>query len=263
MIGFLNTNWAIIKLVFASLFILGMMLVFGFLFLFLSKKIIAKLVYVWSYLIVRVAGGRIVVQGKLPDYHQPNSLVVSNHITWLDIPVLLHVCCVNFIANEKIKKWFFVGKVFTQVGAIFIGSGKNRDLNLINKTIANALSNGASLGLFPEGHTTAGDGIDTFKASVFEAAKIANSRITPVTINYYDKKNQRINVSHHVTFHKKTLFGSALSMLKLNGFKIVVTCLDSFSSEGYHDRYSINGHVHGLIQHAYDANIAKCINYKI
>ena len=62
-------------------------------------------------------------------------IVVANHISWLDIFVLLSVLPVSFIAKIEIKKWFFLGNLVEMAGTIFIDRNRRKSIRKLRRKL--------------------------------------------------------------------------------------------------------------------------------
>lgn len=128
-------------------------------------------------------GLRMTVEGS--PYKGP-CLYVGNHITYIDpVVVLMHVEA-NVVAKAEILKWPLVGYGAYLGGTIFVKrEEKNSRMEAAN-TISEALHNGVSILVFPEGTTSAGPGTLPFRPRTFEAAFLAEVPVQPIAIIYDD-----------------------------------------------------------------------------
>ncbi|MFZ1415648.1 MAG: lysophospholipid acyltransferase family protein [Defluviicoccus sp.] len=93
-------------------------------------------------------------------------LYASNHVSYLDIPVLSLLLDASFIAKAEVKSWPLIGFIGRLTGTVFIrrqaaGAKRQRD------EIADRLARGDNLILFPEGTSTDGAGVAPFRSSLF------------------------------------------------------------------------------------------------
>ncbi|MBD3640606.1 MAG: 1-acyl-sn-glycerol-3-phosphate acyltransferase [Marinobacter sp.] len=128
----------------------------------------------------RCLGLHIRWQGPPP---QANSLVVSNHISWCDIPILGGLAPVRFLSKAEVACWPLIGWLAQQAGTLFIrrGGGQARQ---VKSAIGSALASGESVLIFPEGTTSAGLTVLPFHGLLLGAAREANVVIQPATICY-------------------------------------------------------------------------------
>lgn len=119
----------------------------------------------WAMLVARVMGISITITGSVP---QPPFLLVSNHLSYVDIIPFWYTLKTTFIAKSEINKWPVIGRVASLLGIVFINREKNRDLNRVNKVIEENLSSTQGLILFPEGTSSRGKRVLPFKSSLLQ-----------------------------------------------------------------------------------------------
>lgn len=122
----------------------------------------------------------------------PGTLFVSNHISWLDIPVLGSALDTAFIAKADVKGWPLIGPLSRRSGTLFVKREERHRVRDQASSIEQRLRAGHSLLLFPEGTTSDGTGILPFRSSLFEAAQHA-SRVQPLAIGYHAGDGRRLD----------------------------------------------------------------------
>jgi lyso-ornithine lipid O-acyltransferase len=135
----------------------------------------------WMRRLTRILGLDIRVLGALPE--RP-VLVVSNHTSWLDVPVLASTIPVSFISKIEIREWPLLGILAARAGTLFIQRGGRNAANQAMEQIAFRLRRDHSIAMFPEGTTTDGHSVRRFHPRLFGAAVHADSYIQPVAIRY-------------------------------------------------------------------------------
>jgi len=115
-----------------------------------------------------------------------NVLIVANHISWLDIFVLLALQPARFIAKADIRRWPVVGRLAANVGTLFVEREKRRHAHSINREAATALARGDVVAIFPEGTTTDGTTLLPFRGSLLQPIVDAAGHVQPVAIRYRD-----------------------------------------------------------------------------
>ncbi len=112
-----------------------------------------------------------------------NTIIVCNHISYLDIPILLSYFKGRFIVTKDIRKWPILGWTIAMLGHVFIDRGNKESYEKINNAVKDN-----TLIIFPEGHTSSGKTIKKFKDGAFVAALKNNVPILPVVIKYNKKE---------------------------------------------------------------------------
>jgi lyso-ornithine lipid O-acyltransferase len=118
--------------------------------------------------------------GQPPD----NGLLVSNHLSHLDILLYAAVMPCVFIAKSEVVKWPMFGLLARCGGTIFVERGRVRGVNDPAREIADALRLGIPVVLFPEGTSTDGSAVLPFRSAFFEPAIAARAAIRPAAIAY-------------------------------------------------------------------------------
>ncbi len=140
----------------------------------------------WSARLLRIlrieARFHGVPAGGLPG----NLLIVANHVSWLDIFVLLALEPARFVGKAEIRRWPVVGRLSANVGTLFVERERRRHAHSINREAARALARGDVIAIFPEGTTTDGTTLLPFKSSLLQPIVDAEGSVQPVAIRYRD-----------------------------------------------------------------------------
>ncbi len=136
----------------------------------------------WCRAVVRASGVRVRITGTAPP--TGGLLLVANHISWLDIPLLAAVRPARMLAKTEIRRWPVAGALAARGGALFIERDRLRALPETVAHIAGELRAGAAVAAFPEGSTWCGRAQGAFHRAVFQAALDAGVPVQPVRIRY-------------------------------------------------------------------------------
>jgi len=154
----------------------------GVVLLPLGGLIPAELVKRWCRWIVRAAGVQVRITGAAAP--TGGLLLVANHISWLDIPLLAAVRPARMLAKAEIRGWPVAGALTAGSGALFIDRDRLRALPGTVARIADALRSGQAVAVFPEGSTWCGRAQGSFRRAVFQAALDAGVPVQPVRLHY-------------------------------------------------------------------------------
>ncbi len=189
---------------------------------------------IWTRCLLLSTGGKINLHGvDLSSIDLRNTMVVSNHISWLDTVVMLRLCYLRYIGKVEMLKWPFLSMIIKAGGTIFINRLNKRELLTLNQQVANVLTDGATIGLYPEGTTSDGVKILPFKAPILEAALMAKSNVIPVVLSYRKEDNK---LATEVTFSKVNWLTTVINTLKLENLVINVTILPIVRSTDFKTR---------------------------
>jgi 1-acyl-sn-glycerol-3-phosphate acyltransferase len=126
-------------------------------------------------------GVRLSVRGRPA---RPGSLLVANHVSWLDVVVLAAVTPARLVAKAEVRGWPGVSALAAAYGTIFVERSRPKALPGTVADVARALRAGTSVAVFPEGTTYCGAAHGRFRPAMFQAAVDAGVPIVPLTVSY-------------------------------------------------------------------------------
>ena len=148
----------------------------------IPQRATAVIARCWHRVSVWILGIRIDLSGETDIRGE---LLVANHVSWMDIPILGSRIPVVFLAKQEIARWPVLGFVIRKGGTLFINRGDGA-AGAINK-ISILLKQGHSVVLFPEGKTTDGSSTAKFQPRLFQAALESGASVRPISIRYLDR----------------------------------------------------------------------------
>ncbi len=140
-----------------------------------------RVVQAWGRGLARLAGVRVATHGDAPP---PGTLVVSNHLGYLDIPVLDSVMPMVFVARADLRRWPFWGFMATLGGTIYVDRATKRDVMRVRREMGEAMALGDSVIVFPEATSSAGDTILPFKPALLADAAAQGAPVHWLTLTY-------------------------------------------------------------------------------
>lgn len=129
---------------------------------------------------LRALNVQISIEGELPS----GGLIVSNHLSYLDIPVLSAALPCVFVSKAEVEDWPIFGRYARWAGSVFVRRHDRADAARANTNVGDALRNGVPVVLFPEGTTTNGERVLRFHSTMLQPAIDAEASITPCAISY-------------------------------------------------------------------------------
>ncbi|WP_344362152.1 lysophospholipid acyltransferase family protein [Streptomyces gobitricini] len=136
----------------------------------------------WCRAVLRAFGVRLRIVGR-PDGGR--GLVVANHISWLDVPVVAAVLPGRMLAKSQIRHWPLLGPIAARGGTLFVERDRLRALPGTVRDLAEALRGGSRVIVFPEGSTWCGRAHGRFRPAAFQAALDAGAAVQPVRVTYH------------------------------------------------------------------------------
>ena len=144
-------------------------------------------VQAWSLGLLACTGVTLQLRGR-PVRNGP-ALLVANHHSWLDIPVLHAARYCRFISKSDVQDWPIVGTLATAAGTLYIQRESRRDALRMVDSMREALLCGEVLAVFPEGQTGDGRALLPFHANLLQAALAAGAPVQPVGLRFIDSRS--------------------------------------------------------------------------
>ncbi|MEW2068571.1 lysophospholipid acyltransferase family protein [Streptomyces sp. NPDC007346] len=139
----------------------------------------------WARGVPRAFGVRVRVRVHPYAPVTGGELVVANHISWLDVPLVAAALPGRMLAKSEVGRWPLLGRLAGLGGTLFIDRDRLLALPGAVSTVAEALRSGSRVVAFPEGSTWCGRGSGgAFRPAVFQAAIDAEASVRPVRITY-------------------------------------------------------------------------------
>ncbi|MBC7955466.1 MAG: 1-acyl-sn-glycerol-3-phosphate acyltransferase [Cytophagales bacterium] len=189
----------------------------------------------------RVLGMQIHGSGES---HAGAVLLVSNHISWLDIMAINAVHPTRFVSKADVRAWPLLGWLVANGGTLFIERERKRDALRVVHQIAEALQQGDTIAMFPEG--TTGDGLSLlpFHANLLQAAISTDTPVQPIALRYVDADAQPSRAV--VWIGDTTLVSSLWTVATAHRMQAFVTQLPVIPTTGQ-DRRALGEVVRGQI----------------
>ena len=140
------------------------------------------------------------VEPKIIKHNIPTSiegaLFVSNHVSYLDMPLLASLYPVTFVSTVEFKQIGFFGHFASLLNCIIIERRSFAKLKNEISQIEAALYQGENVLFFPESRATDGMNILPFKRPFFIPAELKNRDVIAYTIQYESINGENITLQN-------------------------------------------------------------------
>ncbi len=148
-----------------------------------SRPITPAITVAVCRMVLWIIGLKPVIHGH-PD--QTAIASVANHSTWLDIFVLNAQQRLYFVSKSEVANWPGIGWLAKATGTIFIKRTRSEAAKQVAQ-MQDRMRAGHHLLFFPEGTSTDGQQVLTFKTTLFATFlvdKLREGRIQPISLRY-------------------------------------------------------------------------------
>jgi 1-acyl-sn-glycerol-3-phosphate acyltransferase len=130
--------------------------------------------------VLRRTGFGLRVIGQPP----ARGLLVSNHLSYLDIMLFGSVVPCVFVSKSEVRRWPILGLLAALGGTVFIDRSSKVSAAQAAQRIEKLLADGILVLIFPEGTSSDGTEVLRFHTSLFEPAIRAAVPVTAASIGY-------------------------------------------------------------------------------
>ena len=162
-----------------------------------------RLMGIWARFALWVMGFRVRSEGTPP---KVPFFLVSNHLTYMDIWVLWSRLDTYFLAKSELGSWPLLGPLIRAAGTLFINRSRRADVLPAIEKVKSRLALGNGVSFFPEGTSSSGGQLLTFKSSLFEVA-LHTGLPVHVACLHYEAKGEKNPTELHVCWWGDTGFG--------------------------------------------------------
>lgn len=134
-----------------------------------SPGVAKRLAILFCRTLLRILRVSLDVEGSV-ERHGPILLVV-NHVSWIDVLALGSIMPFCFLAKREVASWPILSAFAKVQGTVFVDRARRRGIPPANQQMADRMSEGRIVLLFPEGTTYDGTCPGPFYSSHFAAAR--------------------------------------------------------------------------------------------
>lgn len=181
---------------------------------------------------------------------QKGQLLISNHLSYVDILVLFAHYPSLFVTSTEMRDVFFLGRLTKLAGCFFVERRKERrsafstaeELN----DMKSKLVDGFNVFLFPEGTSSNGETVLPFKATFFQTSFDLTTPIRPMVLTY-----DRVDL---ISWYGDMTFpGHLYKLCQHRGFTVRISNLEEIFPTNFKDKFEMANYSHQSIKEIYEA----------
>jgi 1-acyl-sn-glycerol-3-phosphate acyltransferase len=183
-----------------------------------------------------------------------NYLIISNHLTYVDILVVASLMPSVFITSVELKQTFPLGLFAWLGGCLFVERRSPAGLKREIEEIAKVLALGTSVALFPEGTTSDGDMVRPFKNSLITAAITTGTSLLPVCIRYRAANGHLVDPTNRDSLYyygETTFFQHLPKLLVLRSIDVECVILRPIATHQHQSRKDLAARAYQMISSVY------------
>ena len=142
---------------------------------------VARIYRIWARVFLFNMGARVTVHGEPP---KAPFFLVSNHLSYVDIPLLANFVDAAFISKAEVEGWPVMGTISRWAGTIFIDRSIKRDIPRVLAEIEQRLARHLGVVVFPEGTSSSGANVSRFLPSLLQIPAQAGYPVSYASLAY-------------------------------------------------------------------------------
>lgn len=172
------------------------------------------------------------IQVKNPAGIDPSAaryLIVSNHLSYLDVLVISSWLPSAFVTSMEVRQTPFLGKICLYAGSLFVERRQATSVRRDLKDLSRNLKSGINVAVFPEATSTNGAQVLPFKRGLLAAAQLSGVNILPVCINYTHIDGKRVDLNNRdVAFYygEMNFFPHLMRLLRAKSVNVELKILN-------------------------------------
>lgn len=196
-------------------------------------------------ILLALLGVRVRVRGA-PATGRP-LLILSNHASWLDIPVVGSRAPLFFVAKSEVAGWPLIGLLARFQRTVFVDRQRRHATGAVNREIAGRLAEGDPVVLFAEGTSSDGNRVLPFRTALVGAVReafAADAAVTmqPMSVAYVGLQGLPMGRTHRplaAWYGDMDLAPHLLEVLRHGAIDVEVTFGPAVLLDAAHDRKSV------------------------
>jgi 1-acyl-sn-glycerol-3-phosphate acyltransferase len=207
-----------------------------------------KLSMRYSRTVCALLNVRINIVGAPPSHH--SVLILSNHVSWLDILVITATVPVIFVAKSEVRSWPLIGWVARARGTVFVERDRRRQTAEAASDVAQYLAEGQSIVLFAEGTSSDGNRVLPFRPALVGALREALAQVEagkriavqPLSVGYTGLLGLPMGRQHRPVvawYGDRDLFPHLIEFLRRGAVDVTLTWGEPVEHDGGSDRKAV------------------------
>lgn len=171
----------------------------------LPEASVEQLKIEWAQSTLNRLGVQLEIKGEVTD--EKSMLYVGNHISYLDIPLLMAtVNKISFVAKHEISNWPIFGHGAKKIETVFVKREDGDSRKSARKAIHAALDEGKRVAIFPSGTTCISEKT-SWRRGGFEIAQDKDVYVQPFRLSYFPLRAVAYIDQDFFPTHLYSLFG--------------------------------------------------------
>lgn len=190
-----------------------------------------------------------------PQALSSNYLIVSNHLSYMDIFIISDSFPSCFVTSQEMKETPFLGQVCLLAGCLFVERRRRSGINNEINELARALTKGLNVAIFPEATSTNGEAVLKFRRPLFQSAIVSKVNVLPICINYRTLDGEKLSLKNRdkvFWYGDKTFVSHVLELFAHKSVVAELSVLPIIESSAFEDKNSLADATYTVVEREYE-----------
>lgn len=191
---------------------------------------------------------KLICNQNIPE--DEGSLIIGNHMGYVDIICLIALTHGVFITSLEMKQTPVLGQICDLGGCAYVDRRSRMSIQDELKDIVRVLKQGFRVMLYPESVASNGEQVLPFKKTLLTSAGLAGKPIRPFVFNYRKVNGEAVKFEHRdsLCWHGDMSFGTAIwNSLQLNSLTCEIEFLPLVYVAPEDDRTQLANKLHTMV----------------
>lgn len=218
-----------------------------------ARGILTKIIALTCRVGLKIIGVKV-LSNKRPESSLNNYLIVSNHLSYLDVLTISSLYPSCFVTSKEMKKTFFLGQLCLLGGCLFVDRKNKSNIHNEVRELTNSLNKRLNVAIFPEARSTDGSEVIHFKRPLFQAAMDSGAKVLPMCLNYKSingVETNRLNRDLMFWYGDQPFLDHALKLFAQKKMVVELNVLDVIHPQEFPSKTELSHKCHEVISGIY------------
>ena len=219
-----------------------------------ARPLLIRLISITSMLGLKLFGVQV-RKNFAPFASKETYLIVSNHLSYLDVLIISSFFPTCFVTSTEMKETPFLGKLCLLGGCLFVERRKRSGITGEVGQISNALKSGMNVVVFPEAKSNNGETVLVFRRPLFQAAINSGKNVLPLCINYRTLDGEKITLKNRdkvFWYGDMSFLNHALDLFSHKTIVADLSVMDSLCTVEFADKNALADRSYEIVSNEFE-----------
>lgn len=219
-----------------------------------ARPLLIRLISITSMLGLKLFGVQV-RKNFAPLKMGENYLIVSNHLSYLDVLIISSFFPTCFVTSTEMKETPFLGQLCLLGGCLFVERRKRSGITGEVAQITHALKSRLNVVIFPEAKSNNGETVLAFRRPLFQAAINSGIKVLPLCLNYRTLDGEKITLKNRdkvFWYGDMPFFNHALTLFSHKNVVADLSVMETLNTMEFADKNSLADRSYEVVSNEFE-----------